>query len=267
MRIKKLGGLDVPLNIFLYQEVQRLQKVIAKVRHTLTNLRLAIKGEVVLTEQLVNCMSSIFDAKVPKPWLYTVAGDEFSWLLPTLGLWYSSLIARYDQMSKWLETGRPKAFWMTGFFNPQGFLTAMKQEVTRQHKHDKWALDDVVYHSELTNRESVEQVANAPKEGLYVHGLFLDGARWDAKHETIVESEPKVLFDVMPILFVTALAQNEQKKRVKELYCPLAPYQCPCYKYPVRQDRYLVFEVNMITKDKNPDHWIMRGVAMLCSKE
>ena len=37
-------------------------------------------------------------------------------------------------------------------------LTAMKQEVTRKHKAEKWALDDVVYHTEVTTYERVEQV-------------------------------------------------------------------------------------------------------------
>jgi hypothetical protein len=56
---------------------------------------------------------------------------------------------RYDQLAKWLTMGRPRAYWMTGFFNPQGFLTAMKQEVNRKHAADKWALDDVVMTSEV----------------------------------------------------------------------------------------------------------------------
>lgn len=35
----------------------------------------------------------------------------------------------------------------------------MKQEVTRKHKAEKWALDDVIYHTEVTSYERMEQAS------------------------------------------------------------------------------------------------------------
>jgi len=136
VKINKLGGLSVPLNIFLYQEIQRLQNVIYKVEFMLKQLRLAINGEVVMSDSLQQCLDAMYEAKVPRMWLFTVAGDEFSWILPTLGLWFSSFLLRDDQDRTWLLTGRPNTYWLTGFFNPQGMLTAMKQEVCRKHQKD-----------------------------------------------------------------------------------------------------------------------------------
>jgi hypothetical protein len=37
----------------------------------------------------------------------------------TLGNWFTGLLQRHDQLGKWLTLGRPRAYWMTGFFNPQ----------------------------------------------------------------------------------------------------------------------------------------------------
>lgn len=46
------------------QEIQRLQRVIAKVRFILTQLQQAIKGEVVMTEELQETLYAVYDAKV-----------------------------------------------------------------------------------------------------------------------------------------------------------------------------------------------------------
>lgn len=37
----------------------------------------------------------------------------------TLGNWFSGLLQRQDQLVRWLTMGRPRAYWLTGFFNPQ----------------------------------------------------------------------------------------------------------------------------------------------------
>ena len=96
-KINKLGGLTIPLNIFLFQEIQRLQDVLSKVGFQLVQLKLAIKGEVVLTDELAQALGAIGGARVPHSWIYTLSGTEFSWILPSLGQWFSSLLARDDQ--------------------------------------------------------------------------------------------------------------------------------------------------------------------------
>ena len=89
----------------------------------------------------------------------------------------------------------------------------MKQEVVRAHKTEGWALDDVKYLTKVTDFEDSIAVKAPAKvgEGVYIHGLFLEGASWQGKADgTLVESEPKVLFAPLPVLNITAA--NEQNR-------------------------------------------------------
>jgi dynein heavy chain len=120
---ERLSKLE-PMNIFLRQEIDRFQRLLNVVRRTLIDLKLAIDGTIVMNEELRDALDRMYDAKIPSLWL------KLSWESSTLGTWFTDLYARNDQYRSWLKLekdARPIAFWMTGFFNPQGFLTAMRQ--------------------------------------------------------------------------------------------------------------------------------------------
>jgi len=264
VKIRKLGGLTEPLNIFLFQEIQRLQAVIARVRSMLGQMVQAINGEVVMTAELLQAMRDVYDAKVPRPWLFTPGGDEFSWLLLYLGVWFAGLKEREAQLTTWLTGGRPLSFWMTGFSNPQGFLTSMKQEVTRMHRGQLWALDEVDYHTEVIELERPDQVKSAPKEGVYVHGLFIDGARWDKGTGSLAESEPKKLFAALPIFYITVMTKPLLKEKRDSMGGERGLYEIAVYRYAARTDRFRIFNGMVVTKGFAPEHWVLRGVALLC---
>ena len=115
---------------------------------------------------------------------------------------------------------------MSGFFNPQGFLTAMKQEVARAHTG--WALDQVTMTNEVL-KVGEEECKKPPKEGVFVHGLYLDGAGWDRKTSRLVESTNKVLYVLMPVVHITAI--NSTAPKSPKLYTVSArPFRVKKYK-------------------------------------
>ena len=142
-------------------------------------------------------------------------------LQPLIGVWFVNMTNRAEQLTNWLKNGRPMSFWLTGFFNPSGFLTASRQEVCRAHSKDGWALDDCVNTFEVLKQEK-DDVKAGPSEGIYVWGLSLDGARWDKARNALTDSEPKVRFAGLPVLHISAT--GEKRKGGKEIL-----YNCPVY--------------------------------------
>merc|ERR1719239_1256355 len=244
-RLRKMGQLQ-PLNIFLRQEIDRMQRVISVVRMTLMDLKLAIDGTIIMSENLRDALDNMFDARVPNSW------RKISWDSTTLGFWFTDLLDRNAQFHTWIFDGRPTTFWMTGFFNPQGFLTAMRQEITRAHKG--WALDSVILENEVTKLMK-EDISSSPAEGVYIYGLYLEGASLDKKTGKLVEARPKVLYEPMPVIYIYAI--NTTAGRDSKLY------ESPIYRKPGRTEINYIGSIDF-ESDISPKHWAMRGVALLC---
>uniref|UniRef100_A0A8B9H9C9 AAA+ ATPase domain-containing protein n=1 Tax=Astyanax mexicanus TaxID=7994 RepID=A0A8B9H9C9_ASTMX len=248
-------GLVQPMTIFLRQELDRMQNIIGCVRSTLTDLKLAIDGTIIMSEDLRDALDSVYDARVPKLW------QRSSWDSATLGFWFTELLERNQQFHSWTFNGRPHQFWLTGFFNPQGFLTAMRQETTRMNLAKGWTLDTVVLLNDVTRmmREDVTGPPTGDVGGVYIYGLFLDGAGWDKRNCKILESLPKVLFTPLPVVHVYAVSSATDPKRPQGV----SLYPCPVYRKPRRTDLTFIFTLFLRTI-QNPDHWTLRGLALLC---
>lgn len=220
-------------------------------------------------------------------------------MTPSLAGWIKGLGDRFFQLNNWVNKERPPSFWMTGFFNAQGFLTAMKQEVCKGHNLKEtgqnakiWALDEVGY-TQAVLRDVIAsddgkiegKTINAPQEGVYVHGLFLEGAGWDRQEGKLRDSEPKTIYINFPIIHFSAMSMvvdNTQPRGMGgggKKFDTTGKYQCPIYVYPIRNDRYKIefcwlnpgaLEVkkgDQPTKMTPAMKWKLAGVALLCTKD
>jgi dynein heavy chain len=253
-QLKELGGKAKPLNVTLSQEVERVQMVLVKIRKTLADLKLAIAGTIIMSPELATALNCLFDARIPPLWTKVSALEA-----PNLGVWFNAICLRCDQWTGWLTKGRPFSYWLAGFFNPQGFLTANRQEVCRAHQG--WALDDVVDFTEVSKHER-EDLKKPPPEGVYIYGMYLEGCKWDKGSNKLMDSDPKVLFAQLPCLLASGCLKSEKKLDANS-------YLCPVYKYKRRGSGAhgtFIFAADVRSEDK-PMKWVLRGVALLATKD
>ena len=101
----------------------------------------------------------------------------------------------------------------------------------------------------------------------YIHGLYLEGASWDKRDGgRLTESHAKELFTPLPVLLVSAVTSKQAEKQYSGGKDDIKYYDCPVYTKPRRTGLNYVFSVKLRT-NVDPEHWVLRGVALLCSKD
>jgi len=258
------------MNTVLVQELVRFNRLLTAVKSSLIDIQKALKGEVVMSSELERMGDSMYNGQVPKLWSVVAYPS-----LKPLGAWVQDLKRRLKLFADWLEHGPPTVYWLSGFFFTQSFLTGTMQNYARAHQI---AIDELSFDFQVMPHIHVTQQAKdannatnssdgcsveAPTDGCYIYGLYLEGARWDDDGGHLVEPLRRQLYSEMPVIW---LRPTETRK----LPTDRLAYSCPVYKTSTRagtlsttgHSTNFVLAIQLTSKQQEK-HWVKRGVALL----
>jgi dynein heavy chain len=242
------------MNTVLTQELMRFNKLLSRMKDTMINVCLAIKGEVVMSEDLETLGNQMVMGRVPTLWS-SVAYPS----LKPLGSWVTDLLQRLQFFQDWIDNDTPALYWISGFFFCPSFLTGTRQNVARKYTIP---IDILEFDFQVMTPAETEAITKKPEDGAYIIGLFLEGANF--VDNMVEESRPKELYVSMPAIWLIPKKTDEITSR--------HTYHCPIYKTSERRGMLsttghstnYVMSVHIDMRPQDVEkHWIKRGVAML----
>jgi len=240
------------MNTVVCQELQRFNKLLTRVRSSLQDLQKAVKGLVVMSADLEGVSKAMIENKLPAMW------EKVSYpSLKPLSSYVAELLERLNFFQSWVDDGPPLCFSMPYFFFVQAFMTGALQNYARKYTIP---IDTVTFDFEFYAHDPTE----APEDGVYTYGLYLEGARMDHDSLMLAESTPKVLFAPMCVVLLKPSPQDQLSD--------YQHYNCPIYRTLARRgvlattghsSNFVMFL--RVPTDMPENHWITRGVALMCS--
>ncbi|KAL7297685.1 hypothetical protein TKK_0009351 [Trichogramma kaykai] len=270
---KDKTGRLASLTVVLLHEVERYNILLKVIRTSMENLQRAIKGFIVMSEELENVFNSLVNNQVPRLWANTNVYPS----LKSLGSWIRDLELRIDFIQMWLTVDKPTSFWISGLSFPQGFITGILQTHARKHNIpiDQLKLDFAVTkvvldqddieiaHKAANNKEvpSVYKNLRVPEDGVLVHGLYIDAGRWDFRTQSLADANKGEMNPPLPCLHVmpvVELPDNDSR------------YVAPLYKTSIRagtlsttgHSTNFVMPV-LLPASREQAYWILKGTALL----
>ncbi len=244
-------------NVFM-QEAERMNGLISLILSSMNDLELAMSGQLTMTEAMDRLQDCLIMYRVPEAWQKYESARA---LLP----WLTNLGYRIEQLNSWKDNSSvaPKILYINYLFNPQAFLTAIKQTEAQRSRIE---LNKLYIQTEITGKlpENVEASIDLSLKkaaiGVNVYGFFLEGCRIDLNSKFLDESEPKKLFQPLPVVICRAAAVPAEGKEDKNYFI------CPVYKTKRRGPITFVFTAQLKTKDP-PQKWTLAGAAIILDVE
>lgn len=268
-----------PFVVVVLQECQRMNALIHEMKRSLIELEKGLKGQLNMSQPMEDLIAAININQWPGRNPYsTCKWESKAWpSMKNMLSEFQDFLHRIAQLVAWSsELITPKSVWLPGLFNPTSYLTAVMQVTARRTSSP---LDQMTTETHVTTFLRPDQIEGAtpPEDGAYIHGLYIEGARWSIGDEagdsemvsgvptagTLVDSRLKELLPILPVIYVKAVPVKPSWEPSAVGYLRRQPdiYECPVYITSFRGNTY-VFLATLKTVDPN-SKWILTGTAIL----
>mmetsp|Transcript_25635 Transcript_25635/g.52563 ORF Transcript_25635/g.52563 Transcript_25635/m.52563 type:complete len:263 (+) Transcript_25635:3-791(+) len=257
-----------------------MNALISEIRKSISDLDKGLKGQLNMSQAMEDLVSAFNMNQWPgRDPFSKCMWEKLAWpSQKNLSSQFSDMLLRVDQLAKWTEElETPKSIWLPGLFNPSSYLTAAQQVTARD---TGVALDKMTIETHFTNMWDASDVKDYAKDGTYIQGLYLEGARWsqgegagDAYEVSgticsgyLCNSKLKELMSPAPVIYIkiVPIQQHWEASSVGFLRHDPQIYECPVYTTSFRGPTY-VFMATLRIDDSASTvaKWTLLGVALL----
>merc|ERR1711871_10136 len=244
-----------PYVLVVLQEIERMNMLLSEIRRSLIELALGLQGSLNMSPAMETLMECLFASRVPPGWT-KVAYASLKGLVP----WWGDVIDRVGQLQDWSDTlVLPKSVWISGLFNANAFLTAISQTTARREGLPLDTMDELVDVTKMMDPMSIEEPVS---DGAYVHGCYMEGARFDSENGVIASSFLKELHPQMPVLHI----YSKQAPAFEDRILRQGYYECPTFSCSTRgaNNTNAIFGATILMNENDTKgKWISAAVCML----
>jgi dynein heavy chain len=248
-----------PYVLVVLQEIEGMNVLLSEIRRSLIELQLGLQGALNMSAAMEELQLSLFSGSVPPGWRKVAYAS-----LKGLVGWWADMVERVNQLTDWSDTLiLPKSVWISGLFNANAFLTAVNQVTARREGLPLDTMDTLV---DVTPVMEPSGLDGAEEDGATIHGLYMEGARWNSEEGCISESFLKDLHPTMPLLHVfSKQAPALENRLLHEGY-----YECPVFTCSTRgaSNTNAIFGASiMMAENDTKERWISAAVCLLFSDD
>lgn len=272
-----LGLESGPFVVVALQECQRMNGLLIEIRRSLIELEKGMKGQLNMSQPMEDLIKALSINQWPGRNPFSAcrweskAWPSQKYLLSE----FADMILRVQQLAGWVtDLVTPVSVWISGLFNPTSYLTAVMQVTARR---TGLPLDQMTTETHVTTFLKPDLIDYYPEDGAFVHGLYIEGARWPTGDEAgdpimvsgtacagcLVDGRLKELLPPLPVIYVKAVQVQSTWEPSAVGYLRRVPdiYECPVYITSFRGFTY-VFLATLKTVDPC-SKWVLTGTAIL----
>lgn len=234
-----------------------MNALLGEMKRSMEELTLGLDGSLNMSAAMEALAAGIRANTVPARWMAQMSSRIQE--VYTLTAWFADVVKRHAQLEAWTAgtVVTPLCVWLPGLFNAKAFVTAVMQTYAR---NNGLPLDVMRFMTDVTEMATPEEVTEDGGESKFIHGLVLEGARWDAEAGGLAESNPNELHPSLPVMRVRPV--------VIENYDLDGYYACPVYVNMQRANVYSAIVSMFTLKTAHPvSKWVLASVALLLQDE